>query len=279
MRLVTYSRDGQTGIGVLSEDGVAPIEGYNTMLELIQSGQAGLDAATRASGSTQRITEYKLEAPLRGSSKLLFSGVNFVTHILEEGGEAHVPKMWRFFSKLPSSVIGPNEPIVLPTMENQIDPEVEMALIIGKTAKGVKRTEALDYVFGYTAVNDVGARDIQFTDTQEDRGKGIDTFTPMGPEIVLTDEIQDPQNASLKLWVNDQEWQSDTTAHMHWSFAAIIESVSAHITLYPGDIVTSGTPAGIGYFRTPQEFLHHGDVVTVEVGGIGRLTNPVVGAW
>jgi len=279
MRLVTYARNGQTGIGVRLPEGVASIEGYATMLDFIRSGQEGLGAAARAADSSQRLTDMVIKAPLQGSSKLLFSGVNFLSHSAEEGGAVHVFKLPRFFAKLPSSVIGPDEPIVLPTPENQVDPEVEMALIIGKTAKGVKRTEALSYVFGYTAVNDVGARDIQFQDNQEDRGKGYDTFTPMGPEIVLTDELSDPQNSTLKLYVNEEERQSDTTAHMHWSFAAMIESISAHITLYPGDIITSGTPAGIGAFRNPPVFLHHGDVVTVEVGGIGRLSNPVVAGW
>lgn len=279
MRLVTYTRNEHPGIGVRLQDSIAPIEGYVTMLDLIRSGQAGLEAAARAADTAQRIADAVIEAPLVGSSKLLFSGVNFLAHGEEEGGPVHVFKLPRFFAKLPNSVIGPNEPIVVPTPETQADPEVEMALIIGKTAKGVKRTDALSYVFGYTAVNDVGARDIQFEDNQEDRGKGYDTFTPMGPEIVLTDELPDPQTSTLKLWVNGEERQSDTTAHMHWSFAAMIESISAHITLYPGDIITSGTPAGIGAFRHPPVYLQHGDVVTVEVGGIGCLTNPVVAGW
>lgn len=279
MRLVTYLRDGQSTIGVRLTDGIAPIGGYATMLDLIRAGQEGLDAAARATDAVARVRDATLDAPLRGSSKLLFSGVNFLSHGEEESGPMHVFKLPRFFAKLPNSVTGPDMPIVIPTAETQVDPEVEMALIIGKTAKGVKRSEALSYAFGYTVVNDVGARDIQFEDNQEDRGKGYDTFTPMGPEIVLTDELTDPQDCTLKLWVNDEERQADTTAHMHWSFAAIIESISAHITLYPGDIVTSGTPAGIGAFRKPPVYLHHGDVVTVEVGGVGRLTNPVVAGW
>jgi 2-keto-4-pentenoate hydratase/2-oxohepta-3-ene-1,7-dioic acid hydratase in catechol pathway len=161
----------------------------------------------------------------------------------------------------------------------QVDYEVELAIVIGKTTRGVAREEALNHVFGYTVVNDVSARDVQFRDNQMTTGKGFDTFCPLGPEIVLTDEIPDPQALRVASYVNGERRQSSPTSDMLFDVATLIAFYAQHITFYPGDIITTGTPAGVGTFRKPPLYLRPGDSVTVEVDAIGRLTNPVTAGW
>ena len=212
--------------------------------------------------------------PSPAPSKLLFSGLNYRSHTEENPG-AVLPTYPQFFAKLPSAIIGPGEAIVLPTPETQVDYEVELAVVIGRTT----RDRALDHVFGYTVVNDVSARDVQFRDNQITTGKGFDTFCPMGPEIVLRDEIPDPQALHVASYVNGERRQSSATGDMLFDVPTLIVFVSAHITLYPGDIISTGTPAGVGAFRNPPAYLQPGDVVAVEVDAIGRLTNPVVAGW
>jgi 2-keto-4-pentenoate hydratase/2-oxohepta-3-ene-1,7-dioic acid hydratase in catechol pathway len=211
---------------------------------------------------------------------MLYMGINFKSHGDELSTDMPPPpSVPLFFSKLPSAVIGPGEPIVIPTPETQADYEVELACVIGKTAKKVKAADAYDYIFGWTVTHDVSARDVQFTENQLTLGKGPDTFAPLGPEIVTADEIRDPAGLHLGTSINGERMQWASTEDLIWTFDQLIEWATAYVTLGPGDIVTSGTPGGIGYFRDPQRWLTPGDEVTVEVEGIGRLTNPVVAGW
>jgi 2,4-didehydro-3-deoxy-L-rhamnonate hydrolase len=277
MRLVTYTAQGRTGVGVRVDGGIADA-GYATMIDLIVAGGAGLERASGAAERAQVVEGAKVLAPIPRPGKVLCSGINYGSH-KEENPDAVLPEEPFFFSKLPSAVIGPDEPIVIPTRETQTDYEVELALVIGRRAKNVDEGAALDYVFGYTVLNDVSARDIQFKDSQLTLGKGVDTFAPLGPEIVTADEIPDPAALHVASYLNGEQMQSSPTSEMLFTPARLLASLTAIVTLDPGDVVTTGTPAGVGCFRDPPVYLQPGDEITVEVDAVGRLTNPVAAGW
>jgi 2-keto-4-pentenoate hydratase/2-oxohepta-3-ene-1,7-dioic acid hydratase in catechol pathway len=277
MRLVRYAYGGRVGVGVKLDGGVAPTP-FGDMIELIRAGEAGLEAARAGAESGPVFRHYRTLAPLPSPGKILFSGINYASH-KEENPSATLPQTPHFFAKLPSSVIGPEEPVVIPGPETQVDYEVELAVVIGRATRGVSEDRALDHVFGYTVVNDVSARDIQFADNQITTGKGYDTFCPMGPEVVLRDEIPDPSALHVVSRVNGEERQSSPTSDMLFSVPQLLAFLSVRITLYPGDVVSTGTPAGVGTFRDPPAYLKPGDVTEVEVDRIGRLRNPVVAGW
>lgn len=277
MRLVRYMHAGEVGVGVRLAAGVAPT-GYSDMLTFIRAGAAGLAVARAVVSQGEVVNDYQELAPLPNPGKILFSGINYRSH-LEENPAAQLPTYPQFFAKLPSSVIGPGVAIRLPEPASQVDYEVELAFVIGKKASRTTLENALEHVFGYTVVNDVSGRDVQFADNQITTGKGFDTFCPMGPEIVLTDEIPDPSRLHVASYVNGERKQYSSTADMLFSVEQLITFLSAHITLYPGDIISTGTPAGVGCFRQPPLYLRAGDVVEVTVEKIGRLINPVEAAW
>jgi len=179
------------------------------------------------------------------------------------------------FSKFSSSVIGPGEAVVVPSKSEQVDYEAELAVVIGRRAKNVTPEQAYDYVLGYTIVNDVSARDFQFADGQWQRGKSCDTFAPMGQWIVTTDEIPDPHKLSIKLRLNGQTMQDSSTNQLIFGVPELIAFLSESITLEPGDVIATGTPPGVGFARKPPVFLKSGDVMEVEIEGIGTLTSPI----
>ncbi len=277
MRLVTYSSDGAARVGVRRGDDIVDA-GFDDMIELIRAGAAGLEQAAKAAKSGEPVPGARLLAPVPRPGKVLCSGINYASH-KEENPDAVLPEEPFFFSKLPSAVIGPGEPIVIPRPETQTDYEVELAMVIGRTAKRLSASDALDAVFGYTILDDVSARDIQFKDNQITLGKGVDTFSPIGPEIVTADEIPDPLQLHVASYLNGEQMQSSPTADMVFSPRQLLEFLTAIVTLHPGDVVTTGTPAGVGCFRDPPVFMKPGDEITVEVDRIGRLTNPVVAGW
>ncbi|MGH3739243.1 MAG: fumarylacetoacetate hydrolase family protein [Micromonosporaceae bacterium] len=272
MRLVTYSDGTGPRVGVLTGDGVAAT-GATGMLQVIRSGEL-----PHITSAPQPVADLRLLAPLPRPGKLLFCGVNYASH-KRENPSATLPAEPFFFAKLPSAVIGPGEPIRIPSPHSQVDYEVELAVVIGKGGRGLRRGEAAEHVFGYTVVNDVSGRDVQFKDNQITLGKGFDTFAPMGPCIVTAGEISDPQALRVASYVNGEQRQGEATANMLFPVAVVLEFVSRYITLDPGDIVSTGTPAGVGLFRSPPSLLAPGDVVEVEVDAIGRLRNPVVAGW
>jgi 2,4-didehydro-3-deoxy-L-rhamnonate hydrolase len=205
--------------------------------------------------------------------KIVCVGLNYHDHA-EEGGQ-DLPKAPLLFAKWPNTLIGDGEPIVLPQDSTQVDYEAELGVVIGTTAKHVSERAALDVVAGYICVNDVSARDMQFGDGQWTRGKSPDTFCPVGPRLVPRDEIEDPQALAIRCIVNGQTLQDSSTSQMIFSVAEIIAYVTRVITLEPGDLIATGTPAGVGVFRDPQVLLQDGDEVSVEIEGLGTLTNPV----
>ncbi len=208
--------------------------------------------------------------------KIVAIGRNYVDHAIEGGAEP--PKAPLIFNKLPNSLSAHNEPIVLPTISNQVDYEAELAVVMGRTATRVSEAAALDYVFGYTLMNDVSARDLQYGDGQWTRGKGLDTFAPLGPFITTRDEIADVQALKIEGRLNGEVMQSSNTAKMIFKVAYLISYISQGITLEPGDVIATGTPDGVGIFRKPPVLLKAGDVYEVTVEKLGTLRNAVIAA-
>lgn len=224
---------------------------------------------------TYLLDEVKILAPILRPGKILCSGINYKGHADENPG-AKMPSEPFFFSKLPSAVIAPNEPIVRPKASQQVDYEVEFAVVIGKTMKNTPEPEVMDCIAGYTILHDVSARDVQFKDNQITLGKNFDTFCPLGPCIVTRDELPDPGNVRLRSFLNGKVMQDGTTADWVFPLPVLLNRLSRVMTLEPGDIVSTGTPAGVGVFRKPQVFLKPGDVVRLEIDGIGVLENAVI---
>ena len=274
MRLARFLDGDAVRIGVMRDETLYPTDATDVV--------SWLAAGRPAPGSGGRpASDVRLLAPIARPGKIFGSGINYAGHKTENPA-AVFPIEPGYFSKLPSSVIGPGETIVLPFAEAQVDYEVELGVIIGKPARGVSQRDALDHVLGYTVIDDVSARAVQFKEPGAQwitHGKGFDTFCPMGPWIALTDEIADPQKLRVRSYVNGELRQDASTAEMLFPVAMLIEYWSKHITLEPGDVLSTGTPAGCGTFRDPPLWLRPGDEVTVEVDAVGKLTNPVIAGW
>jgi 2-keto-4-pentenoate hydratase/2-oxohepta-3-ene-1,7-dioic acid hydratase in catechol pathway len=208
--------------------------------------------------------------------KILAIGRNYVDHAIEGG--AAPPEAPLLFNKLANSLNAHNAPIVLPPISAKVDYEAELAVVIGRRAKRVSETEALDHIFGYSLINDVSARDLQFGDGQWTRGKGLDTFAPLGPFITTRDEIRDVQALKIEGRLNGEVMQSSNTGKMIFKVAYLVSYLSQGITLEPGDVIATGTPEGVGIFRDPPVLLKAGDVFEVEIEGLGTLRNPVIAA-
>jgi 2-keto-4-pentenoate hydratase/2-oxohepta-3-ene-1,7-dioic acid hydratase in catechol pathway len=214
-------------------------------------------------------------APVPRPGKLICIGLNYRDHAKESN--MPLPDKPIVFSKFSSAVIAPGEPVVLPATSSQVDYEAELAVVIGRRAKNVKADRAYDYVLGYTSFNDVTARDFQFADGQWQRGKSCDTFAPMGQSIVTTDIITDPHKLAIKLTLNGETMQESNTDQLIFGVPRLIEFISESVTLEPGDVIATGTPAGAGFARNPPVFLKPGDEMEVTIDGIGGLNNPVIG--
>lgn len=303
MRLVTYRAnvEAEARLGALVDDHVLDLAAFgavvgvpfpSTMLEFIDLGPQAVAIATKLIsdangtfplGTAIPVSNVKLLAPIPRPRKNIFGiGLNYTEHVAESAKSldtsAELPRQPVIFSKPPTTVIAPGEPIHHNAeITQQLDWEVELAAVIGRTAKGVSREDALGYVFGYTVCIDMSARDCRRAG-QWIYSKGQDGYAPMGPCIVTADEIPDPQTLDLSLEVNGVEKQSSNTAYMLFKVDELIADISLGITLQPGDIIATGTPAGVGAGRDPQEFLWPGDTIVATVEKIGTLTHPVVKA-
>jgi 2-keto-4-pentenoate hydratase/2-oxohepta-3-ene-1,7-dioic acid hydratase in catechol pathway len=281
MKFVTYSDGSTAKLGALVNERVIDLAALGlptTMLDFIRAGaEVWAQAAARCSASeapSVPLASVRLLAPLSNPPKLVAIGLNYMDHCREQN--VPVPERPLVFAKFASSIVGPGDAIVWnPALTQQVDYEAELAVVIGKRARNVSQDAALDHIFGYTIINDVSARDLQFSDKQWVRGKSLDTFCPMGPFIVTADEIPDPQALSIRCLVNDQVLQNSTTAEMIFGVKELIAYLSQSFTLEPGDVISTGTPDGVGVFRKPPVFLQDGDVVKVEIERLGRLTNRV----
>ena len=254
----------------------------NNTLEVISRGAPAIkeiDALLTRGPSSARgqLSSYPLDEieflPAVYPRKILAIGRNYVDHAIEGGAEP--PKAPLIFNKLSNSLSANNAPIVLPTISSQVDYEAELAVIIGRRAKRVDEATALDYVFGYTLINDVSARDLQFGDGQWTRGKGLDTFAPLGPFITTRDEIADVQSLNIEGRLNGEVMQSSNTGKMIFPVAYLISYLSQGLTLEPGDVIATGTPEGVGIFRDPPVLLKAGDVFEVTIEKLGTLRNSV----
>jgi 2,4-didehydro-3-deoxy-L-rhamnonate hydrolase len=211
--------------------------------------------------------------PIERPQKIVCIGLNYSDHAEEQGTE--LPAAPLLFAKWPNTLIGPGEPIVIPPITKQVDYEAELGVLIGERVRGVSAENALEAIAGYVCLNDVSARDLQFSDGQWVRGKSLDTFCPVGPELVAAADVPDPQALAIRAVVNGEVLQDSHTSNMIFSVAEILAHVSRAITLEPGDLIATGTPAGVGAFRDPPVWLEPGDEVTIEIEGLGALTNPV----
>jgi 2-keto-4-pentenoate hydratase/2-oxohepta-3-ene-1,7-dioic acid hydratase in catechol pathway len=247
--------------------------GPATVRKVFKQALEALDAGPNAPGVFQA-TSVEIGPPVPDPDKIICLGVNYREHAAE--AQQELPAVPMFFARFRNSLIGPTSPVLLPRVSTQIDYEGELAVIIGRRCKEVSEQEALQYVVGYTIMNDVSARDVQMQTSQWTAGKALDTFAPMGPGIILASDIPDPQTLTLTTRVNGQVVQHDSTANMIFSVATSIAFLSSLMTLEPGDIIATGTPSGVGFKRTPPLFLQDGEVVEVEIERIGRIRNPVM---
>jgi 2-keto-4-pentenoate hydratase/2-oxohepta-3-ene-1,7-dioic acid hydratase in catechol pathway len=286
MKLVTFVQNGTTRIGALiSKNGEERVVDFSQvdpglpkdMIAFLAGGQATKAAAQKAidgASSTLALAEVKLLAPIPRPGKIICIGLNYSDHAAETGQA--IPKFPVVFSKYSNTVIATGDPIILPRVSNEVDYEAELGFVIGKTARHVSAAQALDYVAGYMPINDVSARDYQNRTSQWTIGKTFDTFAPMGPALVTADEIANPNNLKISLTINGETLQNSNTDKLIFNVQQLVESISEVMTLEPGDVVSTGTPPGVGMARNPKRFMKAGDVVNVTIEGLGTLSNPVV---
>jgi 2-keto-4-pentenoate hydratase/2-oxohepta-3-ene-1,7-dioic acid hydratase in catechol pathway len=274
VRLATYEQDGAVACGVVRGDRIVPLPG-ETMKGILERGPDHWPAiAAAASGDGIAVEDVRLLPPVPDPDKILCIGLNYRDHAEETGMPA--PPAPIVFAKFRNSLVGAADRIVLPEASDSVDYEAELAVVIGRRCRGVEAADALDYVAGAMAFNDVSARDLQMQTNQWTMGKAIDTFAPCGPSLVFMDEIEDLQDLRVEARVNGETVQSGTTASMIFPIAELIAFISRVMTLEPGDIIATGTPAGVGVARTPQLFIKPDDLVEIEIENVGLLANPVV---
>lgn len=310
MKLVSYSYEGNTRIGILHEDRVIDLNyAYRSMLEaegmiraakiaeafvpanMVEFLQGGEESMARARRAVEyvlsqdadsfkykvvhNVSDTKIEAPVLNPGKMICVGHNYREHILEMG--RGLPDFPVVFAKFSNTIVGPQDDIPFYPVSEQLDYEAEFAFVIGKRARNVSQADALQYVAGYTIVNDVTYRDIQRRTLQWLQGKTVEGSAPMGPWLVTSDELQNPVGLEVVLTVNGEQRQRSNTANLVFSVPYLVEFLSNLMTLEPGDVILTGTPGGVGVARDPQVFLKDGDVVRIEIDRIGALENKV--AW
>lgn len=313
MRLVTYTARGRTSVGVvegewifdisrgwvelLRQRGIVDAEGRaqaecppDLVLLLARDGlgraaevaawvreefaRDGEGAVARGLAVRMSDPAVRLRAPLLRPGKIICLGLNYADHARETNSP--IPQYPELFNKFANALIGPGEPIVLPRVSQQVDYEAELAVVIGKVGRYIPEAQALEHVVGYTILNDVSMRDFQFRGRQWMQGKTFDRSTPLGPWVVTADEIPDPQGLEISCEVSGEVLQRSNTREMIFDVAHVVAYISQIMTLEPGDVIATGTPAGVGFVREPKRLLRPGDVVRVTVEGIGTLENPVV---
>jgi 2-keto-4-pentenoate hydratase/2-oxohepta-3-ene-1,7-dioic acid hydratase in catechol pathway len=289
MRLAMFEpRDQHSRLGVLRADQVvdlaaaaaqsgSPAECFASTKQFLEAGEEALSRTKRLlttpTKAAYKLAAVRLCAPIPRPGKVVAIGLNYRDHSLEQGVQP--PSAPLFFAKFPTSVTGPYDPIVLPAGDLQVDYEAELAVIIGRSAKAVPEARAMEYVGGYTVLNDVSARKWQFADKQWVRGKSCDTFCPIGPWLTTRDDVPDPHHLDIATRVNGVTLQDSNTSKLIFRIPQLIAYISASITLEPGDIIATGTPEGVGVFRNPPIFLKAGDIVEIEIQDLGMLRNPV----
>jgi acylpyruvate hydrolase len=317
MRLVTFAHRGMQRVGWLEDEQIIDVNrAYAAALErrgelrpwaladatvpaemigILEAGERALAAIRETAGSIREalgsgaqaealrrdgmvfsLHEVILKAPIPRPGKLILLGLNYRDHAEETGQK--IPEVPTLFAKYNNSVIGPGATILIPRATEQIDYEAEFAFVIGRRGHNIPRERALDYVAGYTIINDVSARDYQFVTSQWMVGKTFDTHCPMGPALVLRDEITDPHNLDISLSIAGEVLQKSNTHQLIFKIPETVEYLSQVLTLEPGDVISTGTPSGVGFTRKPPRWLRPGETVRIEIAGLGVLENPVAKA-
>jgi acylpyruvate hydrolase len=288
MKLVTFVHKDTLHIGALRNGaGSGSVIDLNRadpslptdMTVLLRSGPAALKKASAAlngatPADTHDLASVTLQAPVPRPEKIICIGLNYRDHAAEANQE--IPDVPTIFSKFANAVTGPRAPIIIPRVSERVDYEGELAFVIGRRGRYIPEEQALAHVAGYMAFNDVSARDFQMRTSQWTIGKTFDSFAPMGPALVTADEIPDPHRLDIRVSIGDEVLQASNTRHLIFSIPQLVAYLSQVMTLEPGDVVATGTPAGVGFARRPPRFLRPGDVIRVEIEGLGALENPVI---
>lgn len=281
MRFITIQREGYTEPGAIIDGQAFGIRGagFNDTLSVIAAGAEAFDRVRRwadrlPGGEYVDLAATPLAAPIPRPPKVICIGLNYRDHA--EESKMAIPEVPTVFAKFPTAVTGPHQPIVLPKASTQPDYEAEFAVVIGRGGRHIPESKWRDHIFGYTMMNDVSARDFQFATSQWMIGKTFDTFAPLGPHIVTADEIEDPHALDISMVLSGDVAQSSNTKNLIFGVPKLIAYLSSVFTLEPGDVIATGTPAGVGFARKPPRYLKPGDECRVRVQGIGELVNPVV---
>jgi len=278
MRLLRYERNGERGVGAAVDGGVVATP-WSSFGELFAEADPLAAAQALSLDASSAFEPDRLLPPLVDRAQIVGTGGNYADHAAEAKDTIQVSEPV-FMAVLWSSIIGPDDAIVIPYEDTQTDYEVELSVVIGKTARGLTRENAMDHVFGYTVMNDVSAREVMVRERfQIMLSKSPDTFTPVGPYVVTKDEIPDPHALDIASYLNGEIRQHSNTRNLTAQIPQLLEALTRTVTLHPGAIVSTGTPGGVGFFRTPQEFMKDGDTITAAVEGVGELTNRVVAGW
>ena len=280
MKLLAYApRDADAGslttrLGLLGDAGIRDLTAATGMHDVGELLAAGGGVSEADGGEPIPLGSVALRAPLPRPGKIICVGLNYHDHCREQGVEP--PAYPPLFAKFANAIASPGQPVVRPRATEMLDLECELAVVIGRRAARIGREEAPGVIFGYTILNDITMRDLQREDRRWLRAKGSDGFAPIGPVLVSADELGDVGDLRLRSWVNGQIWQDSTTAEMIFDVPTLVAFASRTITLEPGDIIATGTPAGVGHFHDPPRYLQHGDLLRCEIAGIGVLENHVV---
>jgi len=275
MRIARFrvSPSGPAATGVVDGDEIVEVAAVEP-IELLAAGDDALRAAVRAARARHALGEVELLAPVPNPRKFLAIGINYADHIRETGREA--PTFPVFFNKQVTCITGPHDPIQVPRVSSDVDFEGELGIVIGRRCRQVPAERAHEVIAGFLVVNDVTVRDWQYRSPTWTLGKSFDTHGPTGPWITTPDEVGDPQDLRIRTLLNGETMQDASTAEMIFGCAEQIATLSTACTLEPGDLVSTGTPAGVGVARTPPVFLRAGDTVRIEIDGVGTIENPVV---
>jgi 2-keto-4-pentenoate hydratase/2-oxohepta-3-ene-1,7-dioic acid hydratase in catechol pathway len=282
MRLVNFRKGSRTEFGVERDGFVRSLAsaGFGSDAEFVAGGARALDAARemleREDAEQSRLEEVRLLAPILKPGKILCVGLNYRDHAVESN--MAIPEVPTIFLKLPNAVTGPDADIVLPRNSTQPDFEAELAAVVGRGGKNIRAEDWKQHVLGYTILNDVSARDVQLATSQWTLGKSFDTFAPMGPVIVTTDEIEDPHTLDIQLSIDGEVMQRSNTRRLIFKLPELIAHLSSVVPLEPGDVISTGTPAGVGLGRTPKRWLKSGEEITIRIERIGELRNRTVAA-
>jgi len=299
MKLLSFRAGGEVRLGLFVKGRIVDVGSAHShlfgesapsdMISFLEEGEAAMAKAKRLEDAAQRIWktlhsasdivfdagDVEVLAPIpRARKNIICLGQNYSDHAVEVG--LPIPKYPVLFTKSPTSIIGPDAPILLPKSTSMVDFEAELAFIFGKRGKDVGEEDAYDYVAGYTVFNDVTARDLQFRHEQWFKGKSLDTFAPMGPHLVTKDEVPDPHGLKISLELNGVLMQRSSTRNMIFKIPTLVKFITMDMTVEPGDVVATGTPPGVGHSRKPPNYLKHGDVVKVSVERVGVLQNRVI---